>query len=61
MRATDLEQQASEWVIRTESGNFTPAMQAELERWLQQPRHRANYLRIREAWRRAGEMVRRPG
>jgi transmembrane sensor len=55
-RATDIEQRASEWIIRSEAGNFTDEMRAELERWLQDPRHRVTYLRIKEAWRRAGRM-----
>jgi transmembrane sensor len=52
-RATDIEQKASEWLIRSEGGNFTEGMQAELERWLQDPRNRVTFLRVKEAWRRA--------
>ena len=55
-RATDIEQRASEWVIRSEGGNFTEEMRAELERWLQEPRNRVIFLRIKEAWRRASRM-----
>jgi len=55
-RATDIEQQASQWIIRSEGGNFTREMQAELERWLQEPRNRVTFLRIKEAWRRASRM-----
>ena len=55
-RASDIEQQASQWIIRSEGGNFTQEMQAELERWLQEPRNRVTFLRIKEAWRRAGRM-----
>jgi transmembrane sensor len=55
-RATDIEQQASEWIIRSESGHFTAGMQVELARWLEDPRNRVTYLRIREAWRRAGRI-----
>ena len=55
-RATDIEQRASQWIIRSEGGNFTQEMQAELERWLQEPRNRVTFLRIKEAWRRAGRM-----
>jgi transmembrane sensor len=51
-RATDIEQRASEWMIRSERGNFPEEMRAELERWLQDPRHRVAFLRIKEAWRR---------
>jgi transmembrane sensor len=55
-RATDIEQRASEWIIRSEGGNFTEEMRAELERWLQDPRHRVTFLRIKEAWRRASRI-----
>jgi transmembrane sensor len=55
-RATDIEQRASEWIIRSESGNFTQGMRADLERWLQEPRNRVTFLRIKEAWRRASRM-----
>lgn len=55
-RASDIEQRASLWIIRSEGGNFTPGMRAELERWLQEPRNRVTFLRIKEAWRRAGRI-----
>ncbi len=55
-RATDTEQRASEWLIRSEGGNFTAEMRAELERWLLEPRNRITFLRIKEAWRRASRM-----
>jgi transmembrane sensor len=32
-------------------------MRAEMDLWLQIPRHRVTYLRIQEAWRRAGRML----
>src|SRR6202048_3653877 len=55
-RATDIEQRASEWIIRSEGGNFTEGMRAELEHWLQDPRNRVTFLRIKEAWRRASRI-----
>src|SRR5579862_6948199 len=55
-RATDIEQRASEWIIRSEGGNFSEGMRAELERWLQNPRNRVTFLRIKEAWRRASRI-----
>jgi transmembrane sensor len=55
-RASDIEQRASEWIIRSEGGNFTEEMRAELERWLQNPRNRVTFLRIKEAWRRASRV-----
>ena len=57
-RATDIEQRASEWIIRSEGGNFTEEMRGELERWLQDPRNRVTFLRIKEAWRRANRIRR---
>lgn len=61
-RATDIEQQASEWLIRSESEHFTDAMRAELESWLQKPAHRVSFLRVEKAWRRASRLIanRRP-
>jgi transmembrane sensor len=55
-RATDIEQRACEWIIRSEGGNFTQQMRAELERWLQDPRNRVTFLRSREAWRRSSRI-----
>lgn len=55
-RATDIEQRASEWIIRSEADNFTEDLRAEMEYWLREPRHRVTYLRIKEAWRRAGRI-----
>src|SRR5947209_5762472 len=55
-RATDIEQRASEWMIRSEGGGFTEAQRADMERWLEDPCHKITFLRIREAWRRASRM-----
>jgi transmembrane sensor len=55
-RATDIEQRASEWMIRSEGGDFTEAQRADMERWLADPRHKTTFLRIREAWRRASRI-----
>ena len=55
-RATDIEQRASQWIIRAEAGNLSEAMLAERDRWLQDPRNRVTYIRIKEAWRRAGRL-----
>ena len=55
-RATDIEQQASEWMIRSEGGDFTEGQRADMERWLENPRHKITFLRLREAWRRASRM-----
>jgi transmembrane sensor len=55
-RATDIEQTASEWIIRSEGGDFTEGQRLEMERWLADPRNRITFLRIKEAWRRASRM-----
>jgi transmembrane sensor len=55
-QATDMEHRACEWMLRSEGGNLTEEMRADLERWLLEPRHRITFLRIREAWRRASRM-----
>jgi transmembrane sensor len=55
-RASDIEQRASEWIIRSEAGNLTDGMRAEMEQWLKIPRNRVTFLRIKEAWRRAGRI-----
>ncbi|MBS0418588.1 MAG: FecR domain-containing protein [Proteobacteria bacterium] len=55
-RATDIEQQASEWIIRSEGGDFTEIQRAEMQRWLKEPRNRTTFLRLNEAWRRASRM-----
>jgi transmembrane sensor len=43
-------------MIRSEGGDFTAGQRADMERWLQDPRHKITFLRIREAWRRASRM-----
>ncbi len=55
-RATDIEQQASEWLIRSEGGDFTDDQRADMERWLENSRHETAFLRMREAWRRASRV-----
>ncbi len=55
-RATDIERQASEWLIRSEAGEFTDETRAALEHWLEDPLNRVTFLRIKEAWRRANRM-----
>ena len=55
-RATDIERRASEWLIRSERGDFTEAMRSELNLWLEEPHHRVPFLRIQEAWRRANRV-----
>jgi transmembrane sensor len=56
-RPTDIEQEASQWIIRGEATNFTAETRAELEGWLAQPRNRVAFVRVREAWRRASRVT----
>jgi transmembrane sensor len=56
-RATDIERQAAQWLIRSESEPFMATTRAEMESWLAaDPHHRAAYVRIKEAWRRASRI-----
>src|SRR3954469_17658149 len=55
-RATDIEQTASEWMIRSERGDLTEAQRLQMERWLAPPRHKITFLRITEPWRRASHI-----
>jgi transmembrane sensor len=55
-RATDIEQQAAEWVARIDLRG-TPEEWTALDAWLNtSPRHRAAFLRLSVAWRRADEL-----
>jgi transmembrane sensor len=55
-KTTDVEQEASEWIIRSEAEDFTDELNAELGRWLEDPRNHVAFLKIKEAWRRAGRV-----
>lgn len=55
-RAQEIEQQAAEWVARIDLRG-TPEVWAALDAWLAaSPRHRAAFLRLSVAWRRADEL-----
>src|SRR5262252_6680033 len=55
-RANDIEQQAAEWVARIDLRG-TPEEWTALDAWLNtSPRHRAAFLRLSVAWRRADEL-----
>lgn len=55
--ANDLETQAAAWLVRRDSGSRSAAEQAEFEAWLEaDPRHRATYVRLEQAWRRADRL-----
>jgi transmembrane sensor len=55
-RANEIEQQAAEWVARIDLRG-TPEEWSALDAWLgKSPRHRAAFLRLSVAWRRADEL-----
>ena len=55
-RANDVEQQAAQWVTRIDLRG-TPEEWTALDAWLNtSPRHRAAFLRLSVAWRRADEL-----
>jgi len=55
-RANEIEQQAAEWVARIDVRG-TPEEWTALDAWLNtSPRHRAAFLRLSVAWRRADEL-----
>src|ERR1041384_8327975 len=55
-RAKEIEQQAAEWVARIDLRG-TPEEWTALDAWLNtSPRHRAAFLRLSVAWRRADEL-----
>jgi transmembrane sensor len=54
---SDIEAQAAEWLVRRESPAFAAADQAELDAWANaDPRHRAAFVRLEAAWRRADRL-----
>src|SRR6185369_13947855 len=55
-RANEIEQQAAQWVARIDLRG-TPEEWTALDAWLNSsPRHRAAFLRLSVAWRRADEL-----
>src|SRR6185312_4962059 len=54
---SDFEAQAAAWLVRREAPNFSAAGQAEFEAWANaDPRHRAAFVRLEAAWRRADRL-----
>ncbi len=48
-----VEDQAAEWLVRRDAGNWTASDQAELERWLQaSTAHVVAFIRLETAWQR---------
>jgi transmembrane sensor len=56
-RASEIEQAASEWLVRRTSGSWTPADQAALDAWLEgSTLRRVAYLRLELAWEKAARL-----
>jgi transmembrane sensor len=57
--ASEFEAQAASWLVRREAADFSTADQAAFDAWLAaDPRHRAIFLRLESAWRRADRLNR---
>ena len=54
MSAADIEQDAAQWLIRREDGNWSDNDQALLDAWLEQSMaHKAAFWRLEHGWRAA--------
>jgi transmembrane sensor len=57
--ASEFEAQAAAWLVRRESADFSEADQQTFDGWLRaDARHRAAYVRLETAWRRADRLNR---
>lgn len=57
--ASDIEEQAAAWLVRREAPDFTAQEREAFEAWLEaDSRHRAAYVRLESAWRRADRLSR---
>ncbi|HVY79756.1 MAG TPA: FecR domain-containing protein [Steroidobacteraceae bacterium] len=57
--ASDIEAQAAAWLVRRDGERFSAADQQAFDAWMAaDPRHRAAYLRIEQAWRRTDRLNR---
>jgi transmembrane sensor len=55
--ASEFEAQAAEWLVRREGAHFSEQDQLAFDAWLEvDPRHRAAYVRLEAAWRRADRL-----
>jgi transmembrane sensor len=53
----ELETQAASWLVRRDGSPLSAEEQAQFEAWLEaDPRHRATYVRLEQAWRRADRL-----
>jgi len=58
-KATQFEAEAAAWLVRREAPDFSARDQAEFEAWADaDARHRAAYVRLEAAWRRADKLNR---
>lgn len=56
--ASQIEEQAANWLARRDAGGWTQPQQAELDAWLQAATaHRVAYLRLAHAWQRADRLT----
>lgn len=56
-KSSEFEAQAAAWLVRREASNFTAEEQVEFDAWANtDPRHRAAYVRLEAAWRRADRL-----
>nr|WP_298153184.1 FecR domain-containing protein [uncultured Pseudoxanthomonas sp.] len=52
-----IEQQAADWLVRRDAGDWTPHDQRALEAWLSESvRHKVAFLRLEAAWAEAGRL-----
>lgn len=51
-----VEQRAAEWLAKQDSRELTAAERREFTKWLNNSAHRIAYVRLAEAWRRAGQL-----
>lgn len=52
-----IEHTAAQWLARRDGSDWSPAAQAELERWLDQSSlHKVTFLRLQAAWQQAGRL-----
>jgi len=56
--ASELDTQALSWLVRSEAPGCTDAERTQLAAWLEIPRHRAAYIRMRAVWAQADQLRR---
>ena len=57
MTLAEIEAAAARWLLKRDDGEWTPADQAELDRWLRaSPSHRVSFIRLGSLWRKANQL-----